>query len=235
MATMTKLDEISTAIERAVKALRGGDAPIKKRMSLGEFVSFATGEIQIAAKDEPAIAKRRLTALKRNVDEVIAAIAKMSAEDTESENIEVEVSTAFAPTQADGDTPMPDLTTTSDQSSTEVPLTSVGAAAGDSGFAENLGQLAKALQTLKAELAGTSDDRPRARASKAEGDRKPDGGGRGNGGGGEEGGDRDGGARDEEGWPLDMASDTFLKGDAATDVELVWGRDPDGVAAPKKR
>jgi hypothetical protein len=217
-------------IERAVKALRGGDAPIKKRMSLGEFVSFAAGEIQTAAKDEPAIAKRRLTALKRNVDEVIAAIAKMSAEDTESESIEVEISTAFAPTQADGDTPMPDLTTASDQSSTEVPLASAGVAAGDSGFAENLGQLAKALQTFKAELAGTSDARPRARASKAEGDRKPDGGGRGNGGGG---GDGDG--RDEDGWPLDLASAAFLKGDPSTEADLVWGRDPEGVAAPKKR
>ncbi len=193
-------------------------------------MSFAAGEIQTAAKDEPAIAKRRLTALKRNVDEVIAAIAKMSAEDTESENIEVEVSTAFVPTQADGDTPMPDLTTASDQSSTEVPLASTGVAAGDSGFAENLGQLAKALQTLKAELAGTSNDRPRDRANKAEGDRRLDGGGRGNGGGG---GDGDG--RDEDGWPLDLASAAFLKGAPSTEADLVWGRDPEGVAAPKKR
>jgi hypothetical protein len=230
MATMNKLDEISTAIEQVVKTLRGGDAPIKKRMSLGAFVGFATSQIHAAAKDEPAIAKRRLTALKHNVDEVIAAIAKMSAEDTDSESIEVEVSTAFAPTQAAGDTPMPDLTTASDQSSTEVPLASAGVAAGDSGFAENLGQLSKALQTLKAELAGTSDDRPRARASKAEGDRKPDGGGRGNG-----GGSGDGDGRDEDGWPLDLASAAFLKGDPATEADLVWGRDPEGVAAPKQK
>jgi hypothetical protein len=230
MATMHKLDEISTAIEQAVKALRGGDAPIRKRMPLGEFVTFAAGEIQAAAKDEPAIAKRRLTALKRNVDEVIAAIAKMSAEDTESDSIEVEVSTAFAPTKADGDGAMPDLTTASDQSSAEVPLASAGVAAGDSGFAENLGQLAKALQMLKAELGTDSEGRPRDRANKAEGDRRPDGGGRGTGDGGSEGC-----GRDEDGWPLDMASQTFLKGGAADDVELVWGRDPEGVAAPKKR
>jgi hypothetical protein len=230
MATRNKLDEISTAIEQAVKSLRGGDAPMKKRMSLGAFVSFAAGEIQTAAKDEPATAKRRLTALKRNVDEVIAAIAKMSVEDTESENIDVEISTAFAPTRADGDTPMPDLTTASDQSSTEVPLSSTSVAAGDSGFAENLGQLGKALQTLKAEFGTSSEERPRARANKAEGDRRPDGGARGTGGGGCEGG-----GRDEDGWPLDMASETFLKGTAAADVELTWGSDPEGVAAPKKR
>lgn len=229
MATMNKLDQISTAIERAVTALRG-DAPIKKRMSLGEFVTYATAEIQTAAKDAPAIAKRRLTALKRNVDDVIAAIAKLAAEDTESENIEVEVSTAFAPTQADGDTLMSELTTAGDQSSTEVLLAGAGVAAGDSGFAENLGQLAKALQTLKAELGTSSEERPRARANKAEGERGPDGGGGGN---GARGGDGDG--RDNDGWPLDLATDAFLKGSAAADVELAWGRDPDGVAAPKKR
>ena len=229
MATMNKLDEISTAIEQAVKALRGGDAPVKKRMSLGEFVTFAAGEIQAAAKDEPAIAKRRLTALKRNVDEVTAVIAKVSAEDTDSDNIEVEVSTAFAPTQADGDALMPDLTTAGDQSSTEVPLAGAGVAAADSGFAENLGQLAKALQTLKVEFGPASEGKPRGRANKAEGDRRPDGGGHGTGGGSE------GGGRDEDGWPLDMASQTFLKGGPADDVELVWGRDPDSVAAPKKR
>lgn len=235
MATMNKLDEISTAIEQAVKTLRGGDAPIKKRMSLDEFVGFATREIQAAAKDEPAIAKRRLTALKSNVDEVIAAIAKMSAEDTESENIEVEVSTAFAPSRADGDTPMTDLTTAGDQSSTEVPLTSAGVATGDSGFAENLGQLAKALQKLQVDLGATSTGGTRDRANKAAGDRRPDGGARGTRGEGREGGGSEGGDRDADGWPLDMASDTFLKGDAGAGVELVWGRDPDGVAAPKKR
>lgn len=235
MATMNKLDEISTAIEQVVKTLRGGDAPIKKRMSLGAFVGFATSQIQAAAKDEPAIAKRRLTALKRNVDEVIAAIAKMSVEDTESENIEVEVSTAFAPTEADGDAPMPELTTASDQSSTEVSLTSAGVAAGDSGFAENLGQLSKALQKLQVDLGTTSAGGTRDRANKAAGDRRPDGGARGTRGEGREGGGREGGDRDDDGWPLDMASDTFLKGDAGAGVELVWGRDPDGVAAPKKR
>jgi hypothetical protein len=234
MATMNKLDEISTAIEQVVKILRG-DAPIKKRMSLGAFVGFAASQIQAAAKDEPAIAKRRLTALKRNVDEVIAAIAKVSAEDTDSENIEVEVSTAFAPTQADGDIPMPELTTGGDQSSTEVPLTSAGVAASDSGFAENLSQLGKALQKLQVDLGTTSAGGSRDRTSKAAGDRRPDGGARGIRGEGREGGGREGGDRDQDGWPLDMASDTFLKGDAGADVELVWGRDPDGVAAPKKR
>jgi len=51
MATTTMLDNISTAIEQVVKRLRG-DGPTKKRMPLGEFVTFALAEIQKAAKDE---------------------------------------------------------------------------------------------------------------------------------------------------------------------------------------
>ena len=50
-------------------------------------------------------------AFKRSADEVIAGVTKLSVEDTESEGIDVEVVTAFAPTKADGDTPMDDLTT----------------------------------------------------------------------------------------------------------------------------
>src|SRR5678816_3861839 len=135
--TTTKLDDISAAIEQTVKTLRGGATPTKKRMKLDEFVTFALTEIQKAAKDEPALAKRRLIALKRNVDDVIAGVAKMSAEDTESEDVEIEVTTAFAPTKADGDAPMDDVTTTADQSSTEVDLERVAPASGDSAFAEN--------------------------------------------------------------------------------------------------
>jgi hypothetical protein len=121
----------------------------------------------------------QLGSLKRNVDEVIASIAKMSAQDTDSESIEVEVSTAFAPTEADGDTPMPELTTASDQGSTEVPLASAGVASGDSGFAENLGQLAKALQKLQVDLGTSSAGGARDRANKAAGERRPEGGARG--------------------------------------------------------
>jgi hypothetical protein len=116
-----------------------------------------------------------------------------------------------------------------------VPLTSAGVAAGDSGFAENLGQLGKALHKLQVDLGTTSAGGTRDRANKAAGDRRPEGGARGPRGEGNEGGGSEAGARDADGWPLDTASDTFLKGDAGADVELIWGRDPDGVAGPKKR
>lgn len=229
MTTTTKLDDISAAIEQTVKTLRGGATPTKKRMKLDEFVTFALTEIQKAAKDEPALAKRRLIALKRNVDDVIAGVAKMSAEDTESEDVEIEVTTAFAPTKADGDAPMDDVTTTADQSSTEVDLERVAPASGDSAFAENLGQVAKAIQKLKEELGTTSSDKPRARAHKREA-RERDGENdseRGNGGGEDR-------QRDADGWPLDMASAEFLKGDAVTEDDLVWGYDPAGVASSKE-
>lgn len=228
--TTTKLDDISAAIEQAVKSLRGGAAPTKKRMTIDEFMTFALTEIQKAAKDAPELAKRRLLALKRSVDDVIAGVAKMSAEDTESENIEIEVMTAFAPTNADGDTPMEDLTTAADQSSTEMDVETVTPAGGDSAFAENLGQVAKAIQKLKDGLGTTSGDKPRARAKKrssSEGDASQRGDGD------DDGGDRDDRERDGDGWPLDMASEDFLKGDAAAESEPAWGFDPAGVASSK--
>ena len=233
MTTTTKLDDISTAIEQTVKSLRAGTAPTKKRMTLGEFVTFALTEIQKAAKDGPAVAKRRLVALKRSVDDVIAGVAKMSAEDTESEDVEIEVTTAFAPTKADGDTPMEDLTTAADQSSTEVDVETVTPSSGDSGFAENLGKVAKAIQKLKEDLGTTTpSERPRARAEKREA-RERDGEHRGERGDddGEGRGDRE---RDPDGWPLDMASEEFLKGDAPADNDPAWGYDPSGVASPKE-
>jgi hypothetical protein len=230
MTKTTKLDDISAAIEQAVKSLRGGAAPTKKRMTIDEFMTFALTQIQKAAKDDPAVAKRRLVALKRSVDDVIAGVAKMSAEDTESEDIEIEVTTAFAPTKADGDTPMEDLTTAADQSSTEMDVETMTPASGDSAFAENLGEVAKAIQKLKEDLGTTSGDKPRARAKKrsaSEGDASQRGDDDDDGGGGD---DRE---RDSDGWPLDMATEKFLKGDAATETDPLWGYDPAGVASSK--
>ena len=232
MTTTTKLDDIATALEQAVKALRGGAAPARKRMTLDESLTFALTEIQKVAKDEPVVAKRRLIALKRSVDDVIAGVAKMSAEDTESEDIEIEVTTAFAPTKADGDTPLEDLTTAADQSSTEVDVETVTPASGDSAFAENLGEVAKAIQTLKADLeTNSSGDKPRARAKKR---RDPDGDTGERGGGDDARDGRDGRDRDADGWPLDMASEDFLKGEAAAESEPAWGYDPAGVESPEE-
>ena len=111
------LDTLTSNLEQALKRLRSGGAVTRKRMALDEFFDHAVAEIAKAAEDEPDVAKRRLAALKRSVEEVIAQVAKMAAEDTDSESIQVEVATAFAPTRSDGDTPMADLTTAADQSS----------------------------------------------------------------------------------------------------------------------
>jgi hypothetical protein len=232
MTTM-KLDDISAAIEQAVKSLRGGAAPTRKRMTLDEFVAFALTEIQKAAEDDPAAAKRRLVALKRSVEDVIAGVAKMSAEDTESGDVEVEVTTAFAPTKADGDAPMEDLTTAADQSSTQVDLAEVTPASGDSAFAENLGQVAKAIRKLKDDLGTTtSGDKPRARAKKRHASEGDAGGG---GGDGDDGEGRDEREHEPDDWPLDMATAEFLKGDAATETDPLWGYDPASVASSKER
>jgi hypothetical protein len=226
--TTTKLDDISTALEQAVKSLRAGAAtPTKKRMTLDEFMTFALTQLQKAAKDDPATAKRRLVALKRSVDDVIAGVAKMSAEDAESEDVKVEVTTAFAPTKADGDTPMDDLTTAADQSSTEVDVETVTSASGDSALAENLGQVAKALQKLKEDLGPTTGDQARARSKKRR-DSEGEDGHPGNGKDREAANDRE---RDPDGWPLDLASDEFLKGNRAAENDPIWGYDPAGVAS----
>jgi len=230
------LDDLSAAIEKVVNDLRGGSAaPTKKRMPLGEFVTYALTQISAAAKDKPDVSKRRLSALKRSVDGVIAAVAKMAAEDTDSETIQVEVETAFAPTKADGDTAMADLTTASDQGSTEISVTGVAAPAGDSSFAENLKAVAKALKKLQADLEPAPDGKPRKPAKKADrgtgeaGDADRAGGSAGAAG---EGADADEGS---DGWPLDLNTEAFLKGEAGPEARLTWGADPAGVGSPKNR
>jgi len=213
--TKTMLDDISTTIERVVKNLQGTAAPKKKRMRLGEFVGYAIAQIEKAAQDGPEVAKRRLGTLKRNVDDVLARVAKLDPEDTESENIDVEVVTAFAPTKTDGDKPMEDLTTTADQSSTEMSPTSIKPGTGNTAFAENLDGVAKALQKMKEELdgkpdkpgKGKPDKQARTPANKADGD--------------------------GDGWPLDLNTDSFRKAAQKADDAPTWGYDPEGVASPK--
>jgi hypothetical protein len=223
------LDDLSAAIEKVVKDLRGGAAtPAKKRMPLDEFVSYALTQISAAAKDKPEVAKRRLSALKRSVDGVIAAVAKMVAEDTDSEKIQVEVETAFAPA---GGKPMADLTTASDQSSTEISLAGLSVAGGDSSFAENLNAVGKALKKLKADMEEPPPGKPRKPAKKADRQGKDE-----DAGGGDAGGEGDGtNGEDSDGWPLDLNTEEFRKGDPSRDAELTWGVDPDGVASPKAR
>jgi hypothetical protein len=146
MKTKTMLDRLSATIERVVKDLRGGDVPQRKRMTLDGFMSHALAELAKAAKDKPAIAKRRLTVLKRSVDEVLTAIAKLGPEDTDSEHVDIEVTTAFAPTAAEGDRPMEELTTASDQSSSETSPLAVG------GEADSGDDVTKALDKAKKAL-----------------------------------------------------------------------------------
>jgi len=213
------LNDISTALERVVKNLRGA-TPTKKRMSLDRFMSYALAQIGKAGEDQPEVAQRRLAALKRSVDDVIGQVAKMVAEDTESESIKVEVETAFAPT---GGTPMDGLTTAEDQSSTELPLAGAGS------VGKKLEQVGQALAKLQAELEEDPSPKPRASARKSGADR-----------GGGQAAEREpegdaAGAADRDGWPLDLSTDAFLKGGSPAETGLTWGADPEGVAAPKNR
>jgi hypothetical protein len=229
----TTMDDLSTAIERAAKNLRGGAAPTRKRMSLDEFVTYTLTQIAKAADDPPDVAKRRLAAVKRSVDDVIGGIAKMAAEDTDSERVDVEVVTAFAPT---GDPTIDGITTGPDQASTEVSVTGIAAATGDTNFAENLKEVAKALAKMKADLEAPAKPKPRGPAKKAEGDRGA-GGDRLDAHGSDAGDDRGGtgAGEDGDGWPLDLNNDAFLQGDRGAETTLTWGTDPDGVASPKAR
>jgi hypothetical protein len=213
------LDSLTTALETIVKKLRGG-APKTKQMTLSDFVGFAVQQLEQAGKDEPGVAKRRLQALKRNVDGAVTALAKLNAEDTDSESIRVEVTTAFAPT---GDPRMAELTTASDQSESEVSPTSLPQSSGGS-FAENMADIGKALATLKAELEPAADGSKRKRTGKAASAGHDDKEGSG---GGAAAARAD---RDEDGWPIDMASAGFLKGDKAASGEPAWGFDPGDVA-----
>jgi hypothetical protein len=208
METKTMLDKISTAIERVVKDLQGGAVPKKKRMRIGEFVGYALAQISKAAKDEPEVAKRRLSALKRNVDEVLAAMAKLNPEDTESEDIDVEVLTAWAPSKVEGDEPEEELTTADDQSSKETSPLAVEPALGDTAFATNLDEVAKALRKMKEELEAKPGKKERAPAKKAEG-------------------------AASDAWPLDLNSEAFRKGVQKADAAPAWGYDPEGVGSPK--
>ena len=226
----TTLDHLSTAIERVVKNLRAAPSS-KKRMPLADFVNHALAQLGKAAQDNPDVAQRRLAALKRSVDDVLTKVGKMIAEDTDSESIQVDVETAFAPTKADGDRPMADLTTASDQSSSEVSLTGISAANGDTAFAENLKAVAKTLQALMADLEDQGKPKTRTPAKKSDGNQNGRPGSR---------DARDAGAAGDgepagEGWPLDLNTDAFLQGKAGDETELTWGADPDEVASAKSR
>ena len=223
---MTMLDNISTAIEQVVKDLRAPAAPItRKRMPLDKFVAYALAQISKAAEEKPRLAKRRLSALKRSVDGVIATVAKMIAEDTESQTVRVEVETAFAPT---GDSPIDGLTTAADQSSTETSMVGSSQATGGSVFAA---KMKKTLIKLKADLDGAPDAKPRKPTKKTDAAGEPGGEDRGRAGAGDAGH----GDRTADGWPMDLNTAAFLKGDRDAEAKLTWGVDPDEVASPKTR
>lgn len=208
METKTMLDKVSTAIERVVKGLREDAVPRKKRMPLAAFVGYALAQLEKAAKDEPDVAARRLGALKRSVDEVLARMAKLNPEDTESEDIDVEILTAWAPSKAEGDEPEDELTTAADQSSTEASPAAIEAALGDTAFATNLDEVAKALRKMKEELDGKPGKKGRAPAKKAEGP-------------------------GSDAWPLDLNTKSFREGVQKGDTAPTWGFDPEGVRSPK--
>jgi hypothetical protein len=201
METKTMLDDISTAIERVVKGLQSATT----RMPLDTFVGYALGQIKKAAEDEPKVAGRRLSALKRSVDGALASLTKLNPEDTDSEKIEVEVLTAWVPSKGDGDKPEEELTAADDQSSKETSPVAVEPALSNSAFAQNLDEVAKALRRMRDELGGKQDGaNGRTEAKKA-----------------------------NDSWPLDLNNADFRKGVQKAEAPPDWGFDPDGVATPK--
>jgi hypothetical protein len=138
------LDKVSKKIERVMKDLRG--ATKRKRMRLGTFVNYALAQIGKAAGEEPAVAAWRLRTLKRSVDDVLTRMAKSSFEDMDSEMMNVQVMTAWAPSMSDGDMMEEELTTASDQYASDMSAMSV---MGSASFAANLDEVAKALRQLK--------------------------------------------------------------------------------------
>ena len=200
METKTMLDNISTAIERVVKALQA--EPRTKRMALDAFVGYALSELKKAATDEPKVAERRLSALKRSVDGALAALAKLNPEDVDSTKVEVEVLTAWAPSTAEGDE-AEDLTTADEQSSTETSPVAIEPALGNTAFAQNLDEVAKVLRRMRDEIDGKKPgDKERGEAKKSAGDA----------------------------WPLDLNNTDFRKGVQKAEAAPEWGFDPEGVA-----
>ncbi|HET9622028.1 MAG TPA: hypothetical protein VFP84_11720, partial [Kofleriaceae bacterium] len=149
---------------------------------------------------------------------VAARIAKLNAEDLDSEKITVDVETAFAPA---GGAPSDDLTTSPDQSSSETALTSVAAAGGDTNFAQNLGEVSKALQKLKARLdaqpnpARAANKSNRAPAEKTAANRSSD--------------------ASMQDWPHDLNTPSFRTGVAKAEDEPVWGYDSDALRTAKAK
>jgi hypothetical protein len=203
METKTMLDNISTAIESVVKGLQ--PAPTTKRMALDSFVGYALDELKRSATEEPRDAGRRLSALKRSVDGALASIAKLNPEDTDSDKIEIEVLTAWAPSKTEGDEPE-ELTTSDEQSSKEISPVAIEHAPATSAFATNLDDVAKALRRMRDELGGKKEEDKERSATKKSAD---------------------------DAWPLDLNSAAFRKGVQKSAAAPEWGFDPEGVSTPK--
>ena len=139
------------------------------------------------------------------MDGALATLAKLNPEDTDSEKVEVEVLTAWTPSKADGDEPMEGLTTADDQSAKETSPVAVEPALGNTAFAQNLDEVAKALRRMRDDLGGGKDDpKERSEAKKS-----------------------------TDAWPLDLNNADFRKGVQKAEKGPEWGYDPEGVATPK--
>ncbi|MBI5549506.1 MAG: hypothetical protein HY901_36935 [Deltaproteobacteria bacterium] len=204
METKTMLEKITTAIDQVVGELQ--PSPAKKRMPLGTFVAYAVEEIRKAAQEKPETAAPRLLALKASIHGAVATLAKLNAEDTESEKVQVEVLTAWGPSKSEGDKPMDDLTTAADQSEKEI--SPVAGAGGSGAFAENPGDLDKALAKLAKEIEGL-----RVPAKKSSGAAKTPG---------------------NAPWPSDMNTPAFRDGVRKAEEALTWGVDPRDVSGAKE-
>ncbi len=196
METADVIDRLSKAIEGVLKAAKGEPAAVaKKAMGPEAFVAHALSEIEKAAKDAPERAVARLAMLQRAVQ-----LAKQSFVDQASESIQVEVF-------------QEETTAAADRSEKEISPVAAEAALGNSAFAVNAEDLAKALAALAKEL------EPLKMAAPARTEEKPAAG--------------EVEKADPPGWPLDMNTREFREGVSKAEDAPAWGHDP-GHAEPAK-
>lgn len=136
METKTMLEQLTGAIEQALKGAGSPKPSPTRKMTPEGLLEHALAEIQKAAKEQPDRAKRRMATLARAVE-----TAKQAFVDTGSETIEVEVF-------------QEETTAQQDRSEKETSPVALEAAVGNSAFAQNAEDLNKALAKLQKELEG---------------------------------------------------------------------------------
>lgn len=205
----TPLDDINDALARIAKALPGatGDGRTSRKLTLDEFITHVRAEVAQIHKDEPVVARQRVAMLERSIKSVQAQVAKLSFADLGGGGVKVDVETAFAPL---GEPPIEGLTTAADQSSTEIsPVSAGGTASTSATFAENLAEVAKALEQLSSKLSARPAGEKPAAASEKPAAAAP------------------GATAKAVGWPLDLNTSSFRDAVSKDEDAPAWGFDPD--------